>query len=229
MDTPVITEIQLSQFRFPIQDHGTDLAFAVGPFYEPGSVGYRSVLGVKINTDIGVTGEYMSKAPGTFEQIQQFAPYLIGKSALERERFYNQAKTLLRKQDRMGIGPVDIALWDLAGKLYNAPIYQMLGGYRRKLPCYASTSHGDRTPGGLDSPEAYADFAEQCLGLGYKGFKIHGWGDGNVEREIETIHAVGRRISGKMHLMIDPCCVYDTYGDTLRVGRACDEENFFLV
>ena len=52
----------------------------------------------------------------------------------------------------MGIGPVDIALWDLAGKLYNAPIYRMLGGYRQKLPCYASTFHGDRTPGGLDSP-----------------------------------------------------------------------------
>ena len=45
-----------------------------------------------------------------------FAPFLIGRNALERERFYNQAKVILRKNDRMGIGPVDIALWDLAGQ-----------------------------------------------------------------------------------------------------------------
>jgi L-alanine-DL-glutamate epimerase-like enolase superfamily enzyme len=63
-----------------------------------------------------------------------FASFLIGKNALERELFYNQAKAILRKTDRMGIGPVDIALWDLAGKLYDAPIYRLLGGYREKLP-----------------------------------------------------------------------------------------------
>ena len=48
--------------------------------------------GYVVYTDIGVTGEYMSIAPGTFEQIQQFGSFLIGKSALQRELFYNQAK-----------------------------------------------------------------------------------------------------------------------------------------
>jgi L-alanine-DL-glutamate epimerase-like enolase superfamily enzyme len=155
------------------------------------------------------------------------APYLIGKNALERERFYNQAKVILRKNDRMGMGPVDIALWDLAGKLFDAPIYRLLGGHREKLPAYASTYHADRSEEGLNSPEAYADFAEQCLDLRYRGFKIHSWGEGSIEREIETVHAVGRRVGGKMALMLDPCCAYNTYGDALRVGRACDEEGFF--
>ena len=62
----------------------------------------------------------MSIAPGTFEQIQQFGSFLIGKcsSALQRhlhmveahadmaaaeELFYNQAKSILRKQDKMGL------------------------------------------------------------------------------------------------------------------------------
>ena len=85
-----------------------------------------------------------------------------------------KGNTLLRKQDRMGIGPIDIALWDLAGKMQNTPIYRMLGGHREKLPAYASTYHADKTKGGLNSPEAYADFAEQCLQMGYKG----GWGGG---------------------------------------------------
>ena len=143
-NVPIIQKISLTRYQFPLENVGKDLSFAMGAFYQPGAKGSRVALGIRIYTDVGVTGEYMSIAPGTVEQIQAFGPYLIGRSALERERFYNQAKSLLRKQDRMGIGPVDIALWDLAGKLYGAPIYQMLGGYREKLPCYASTYHADR-------------------------------------------------------------------------------------
>ncbi len=224
---PVIRQIRLSRYRIPFQNIGSDLGFAMGPFYEPGSLGYRSVLGIRIETDAGITGEYMSIAPATYEQILMFAPYLIGKSALERERFYNQAKIILRKNDRMGLGPIDIALWDFAGKFHDAPIYQLLGGYRQDLPCYASTYHADRTPGGLDCPEAYADFAEQCLEMGYQGFKIHSWAEVSISREIETVKAVGRRVGGRMALMLDPCCVYDTFADALSVGRACDEEGFY--
>ncbi|NIR99195.1 MAG: mandelate racemase/muconate lactonizing protein, partial [Gammaproteobacteria bacterium] len=67
----------------------------------------------------------------------------------------------------VGIGALDIALWDLAGKVHGAPVYRLLGGYRTRLPAYASTLGGDRHPDGLSSPEAYADFAERCLALGY--------------------------------------------------------------
>ncbi len=59
--------------------------------------------------------------------------------------------------------------------------------------------------------------------MGYRGFKLHTWADGDIEREIATIKAVGDRVGGKMALMSDPCGVLDTYGDTLRVGRSCDD------
>ena len=226
-DAPIITAVQLSRYRIPFPNVGRDHGFAMGHFYEPGSTGHRMVLGVRIHTDLGITGEYMSIAPATFEQALMFVEYLIGKPALQRERFYGQAKSLLRKNDRMGMGPIDIALWDLAGKFHDTPIYQLLGGYRESLPCYASTYHADRQPDGLSSPEAFADFAEQCLELGYKGFKIHPWGDPDIDREIATVKAVGRRVGGRMALMLDPCCVYDTFADTLAVGRACDEEGFY--
>ena len=224
---PIIKKLQLTRYRIPMKNLATDLAFVPGAFYEPGSVLNRDILGIHIHTDAGVVGEHTSGAAGVMEQIQMFAPVLIGKNALERELFYNQAKVILRKHDRMGIGPIDVALWDLAGKYHNAPVYRLLGGYREKLPTYASTYFADRAPDGLSSPQAYADFAEQCLEMGYPGFKIHPWGAAPIELDIETVHAVGKRVGGKMALMIDPCCVYDTYGDALRVGLACDDEGYY--
>ena len=156
-DYPVIERIEITRYLFPWNDVGDDLNFAVGPFYERGSHRSRRMLGIKIFTDEGVTGEFMSVAPGTMEQMQAVAPLLIGANALEREKFYNVAKTHLRKNDRMGIGPLDITLWDLAGKYHNAPIYQLLGGHRMKLPAYARPDRGGGAPGGLKSREACAD------------------------------------------------------------------------
>lgn len=88
--TPIIRKIQLTRYRFPFDDVGHDLTFAMGPFYQPGGKGYRTVLGIRICTDAGINGEYMSIAPGTLEQIQTFGPFLIGKNGLERELIYNQ-------------------------------------------------------------------------------------------------------------------------------------------
>jgi L-alanine-DL-glutamate epimerase-like enolase superfamily enzyme len=124
------------------------------------------------------------------------------------------------------MGPVDIALWDIAGKLYNAPIYEMLGGYRKTLPAYASTYHGDEN-GGLDSPEAFADFAVQCKEMGYPAFKIHGWSHAPTQREIANVLAVRKAVGPEMDLMLDPACEYETFAEALRVGKACDEANFF--
>lgn len=101
-----------------------------------------------------------------------------------------------------------------------------MGGRPRRLPAYASTFIGDDQPGGLDSPEAYADFAERCLELGYRGFKIHPWLPPSVDRLIETVDAVGDRVGGRMELMLDPSCSLRTFGDALKVGRACDRHGF---
>ena len=87
----------------------------------------------------------------------------LGQSAFAREKIYNNAKQALRQHARMGMSQVDMALWDLAGKIFEVPVYQLLGEQRSALPAYASTYVGDREPDGLNSPEAYADFAEQCL------------------------------------------------------------------
>jgi L-alanine-DL-glutamate epimerase-like enolase superfamily enzyme len=224
---PEITRIESTEFTYPLEDVAPDeLGFNL--VYTPGETIERSLFALRIETDEGITGEYVGGNSPSFAQVNMFANYLVGKNPLDRERHWSEIKRALRKYDRMGIGPVDIALWDLAGKYHDAPIHELLGTYRERLPAYASTYHGDLN-GGLDSPEAYADFAEECLEMGYPGFKIHGWGghDRDMDREEETVLAVGERVGEEMDLMLDPACEYETFADALRIGRACDEAGFF--
>ena len=131
-----------------------DLAKAVATMKRTGHI-------LQIHTDQGITGEFVGGSDSDYAQMGMFTHYLIGKNPLQRELIYNDVKRALRKQDRLSMGPVDITLWDIAGKLYNAPVWELLGGYRRTVPAYASTYHGDEN-GGLDSPQAFADFAVQC-------------------------------------------------------------------
>ena len=170
----------------------------------------------------GVVGEYVGGTAASYAQVGMFAQYLLGRDPLERERIYNDLKRGLRKHDRMGMGPVDIALWDIAGKLYDAPVSQLLGGYRRTLPAYASTYHGDDN-GGLSTPEAFGEFAARCRAMGYPAFKIHGWSAGPISREVATVLETRRAVGDEMDLMLDPACEYNTWADALKVGLACDE------
>lgn len=224
---PSITRIESTEFSYPMEDVGyTDGGFSL--VYDPGTVTDRKLFGLKIHTDTGIAGEYVGGNSPAFAQIHMVADYLIGKNPLKREKHWSEIKRALRKYDRMGMGPLDIALWDFAGKYYDAPIHELLGTYRERLPTYASTYQGDEN-GGLDSPEAYADFAEACLDMGYPAFKLHVWGGEwrDVGKTVDAIHAVGERVGDEMDLMMDPACEPETFGDALTIGRACDEEEFF--
>lgn len=226
---PEITSIESVEFSYPIEDVGTD-QHGFNLVYEPDTVTERKLFGLKIQTDVGTTGEYVGANSPGMAQVNMFADYLVGKNPLQREKHWSEMKRALRKYDRMGIGPIDIALWDFAGKYYDAPIHELLGTYRTEFPAYASTYHGDEN-GGLDTPEAFADFAEECHEMGYQAFKIHGWGGSegsrDLDREIEAVHAVGDRVGDKMDLMHDPACELETFADALKLGRALDEERFY--
>ena len=147
---------------------------------------------LRVHTDTGVIGESTGRPI-----LPNVAHYALGKNPFEREKIYVDLKRGFRNVGTTVFGGLDVALWDFAGKVYDAPIYQLLGGWRKTIPAYASTYHGDEN-GGLSTPEAYADFAERCADMGYPAFKIHGWGNAPVEREVATIHAVGQRVGDRM-------------------------------
>ena len=169
MADPIITKVEIHEYEYSLENMGRDYN-GFNLVYEPGGkVTSRGKI-LRVFTDVGIIGEYAGGSNAEYSTLPQFIHYLIGKSALERERIYSDVRRALRQVARIGIAPIDIALWDIAGKYYDAPIYKLLGGYKESIPCYASTYHGDHQPDGLSTPEAFADFAEQCLEMGYPDF-----------------------------------------------------------
>lgn len=187
---------------------------------------------IRVFTDHGVVGEYVGGLPSDYDAVAYLAPRLLGRDALDREGFYECGKFWTRQFGRVGHSVIDNALWDLAGKWYRAPVYELLGATRRRLPAYASTTIGDDPKGGssyraLSTPDGYADFAVRCHELGYPAFKIHGWLDGDVQREIALATAVGERVGDRMVLMDDVSSRLPTFGAAVKLGRVLDDYGYF--
>ncbi len=99
---------------------------------------------VEIRTDTGIVGIGESGAWGfqeaTATTIERFAEYLVGKDPLliEHHWQYLYRWTHFRGSVVMGaLSAIDIALWDIAGKHYGAPVHRLLGGpVRRRARVY---------------------------------------------------------------------------------------------
>lgn len=228
-----ITQIELTQFYFEAENLAPSAQGASigGLFYEKGARTPITKYAVRITTQDGCSGEYVLQwgaSAAVYGQMQMLAPMLLGRDAEQREGLFDDLKRELRQFDHMGHGPLDIALWDWQGKALNCSVATLLGSYRDRFPAYASTYHGDRN-GGLDSKEAFADFALACKEMGYTAFKIHGWHEGNAKEEAELVLHVRKMVGDDMTLMLDPACQLRRFADALYVGRACDEANFFWL
>ena len=198
-----ITKIEVVKYQDTLNNVGKDYN-TFNMVYEPNGKLTTEDSILLIHTSEGITGEYVGIRGPALAEVQVVADYLIGKNPLEREEIYNDTKRALRHFAMLGTGIIDICLWDIAGKLYGEPIWKLLGGKSKKLPCYASTLHGDEN-GGLTTPDDFMEFAEQCKSLGYPAFKVHGWGlaRNNIKREIENVLRLGEKFENKLDLMID--------------------------
>ena len=227
-----IDRVEIHEFSFEVKNLGVrpSAAGVAGMSYVRGGRYESKRHAIRIMTNDGMHGEYVTHwvgTPASLGQTRMLAPRLIGRDPEQRELIHDDLKHAIKAYDHMGQGPLDIAIWDLVGKMYNASVSRLLGGFRTRLPTYASTFHAQSGGGGLDCPEAFADFADQCKEAGFRGFKIHGWGDGDAEREAKNLLGVRSRIGDGMKLMLDASCELRTWNDALYVGRACDEAQCF--
>lgn len=221
MTSTSITRIAVTGFAWTIADIALEPTCGLDWIYSPGAKLELTSAVLVVETASGVRAE----VPGGIDA--RTASYLLGRDALRREEIWQD----LKRSERLGIasppGAVDTALWDIAGKIAGLPIAKLLGGFRDRIPCYASTYHADDADDGLSSPEAFADFALACRALGYPGFKVHGWIDTTARREAKILHTVRQAVGDEMALMSDPAGALSTFTDALYVGRACDDADFF--
>src|SRR3712207_975596 len=104
----------------------------------------RGALFVHIKTDEGREGLGLGTVPASRGLIEEtLAPLLIGRDPLNHEMLWEDMFWRVRGFGRKGlafcaISAVDIGLWDLKGKIFDAPLYKLIGHYTERVPIYGS-------------------------------------------------------------------------------------------
>lgn len=115
MARPIITGVELTEYTYTLQDFGKDYNGFNLVYQAGGSVTGKATV-LQVHTDAGITGEYVTGA-AQIATLPMFVDYLLGRSALERERIYQDVKRALRQQARVGLASVDVALGGHCGQI----------------------------------------------------------------------------------------------------------------
>lgn len=227
--TGVIDKVEVTTFTVDTKNFARNYKSNVvggSMVYTPGALYKRPVLMVRIHTSDGLIGEYANfAATGTVDQAIVAAKVAVGNRWHERELIWRTARRAGRPSNSYGLSFVDNALWDLAGKAYNASLSQLLGGFRETIPAYASCHNGDRLDN-LPNKEAVVDFFLSLQERGWRGFKMHSWHEGNKWEEAENVRYMREKLGERTELMLDPACVFDSISDAIFVGKACEDVGF---
>jgi L-alanine-DL-glutamate epimerase-like enolase superfamily enzyme len=178
---------------------------------------------VTIKTDQGIEGHAFlgsSMRGANFDAaslVRYLKPLVVGQNPLDRERLYSAMWVRARNTTYRCIGAVDVALWDIAGKVANLPIHRLIGSYRDAVPAYASSAV-------LPSKEEYAEEALRIRDSGLTAYKIHPptiW-----QKDIEVCRHVRKAVGDDYRVMLDSTWSYN-YVEALRVGRAIEELGYY--
>jgi L-alanine-DL-glutamate epimerase-like enolase superfamily enzyme len=135
-----------------------------------------NILAIRLETDQGITGWGEAFGHGVCPATKTafdtlVAPMLIGRDPRQIDGLMRDLQRTLHLFGRSGavmyaLSGVDIALWDIAGKVAGKPLHELLGGSTRPLPAYASLLR-------CSGPEAVAQSCRDALAQGYTQIKLH--------------------------------------------------------
>ncbi len=142
-------------------------------------------------------------------------PLLVGEDPRDNERLWDKMFALNhevgwaaagwgRPQMMTAIAGVDIALWDIKGKAANMPVYQLLGGTRKTIPCYV-------TGGYYQDGKTTGDLVQECetyVDMGYNAIKLK-IGHVGVAEDVARVKAVRDSVGNGVDLMLDVNEGYD--------------------
>ena len=124
---------------------------------------------IRIDTNQGVYGIGEVRDAGHKENALQFKSFLLGQNPCNVDMIFRAIKQFGNwGREGGGVSGIEIALWDLVGKVYGVPCYQFLGGkYRDRVRIYADTPHPEEP-----TPEAYVKRVLQRKSLGLTFIKF---------------------------------------------------------
>ncbi len=157
---------------------------------------------VEIHTDTGnvgfgeapptavITGDTKGSIIGSIRD--HLAPTLIGLDIENLEEILNKLNNCIIKNSS-GKAAVDMAIYDLYGQLYKAPLYKLLGGYRKELTTDITISVND--------PEEMVKDSIEAIKSGYKTLKIKVGKD--YKKDIERMKCIRKGVGYEVALRID--------------------------
>jgi len=181
---------------------------------------------VRVQTDAGIEGYGVARAVGggtgrivADAVLHTAKPKIVGEDAFLREKIWQKLWALDRGNHLsiFATSAIDVALWDIAGKALGVPVWKLLGGYREKIPVYASSARMARVEDYVAEALAYRD-------RGFPAYKLHPFAD--PVRDVEACRAVREAVGPGMVLMLDASCEYD-HEQALRVGRELEKLDFY--
>ncbi len=189
----------------------------------------RSAHLVEVETDQGVTGWGECFGPGPValgnkaivEQVIQ--PMILCRDPLAREAIWQHCYNMLRDHGQKGmpiqaLSGVDIALWDIAGKVAGLPLYRLLGGpTRSRIPVYGYGMMLRKIP---DLAGAFREEAAAIREMGFAATKMK-VGLGSA-KDVKLAEAVREGVGEGFRFAVDANHCYTT-ADAFYVGRALDE------
>ena len=195
-----------------------------------GGIVHQGVL--RIKTDEGyegncIVGQHRGYSLSIAEDIfKRFKPLLIGKNPLSTNNLWTHVNNMpkysinrFEPKDYAAYAAVDVALWDLKGKILDAPVYSILGGEQRLIPAYGTYQPRH------NNAKGYVEESTEIKNMGLSAYKIHP-GSMPTKETIKTIDLVRESLGGDFTLMIDPNNTYELE-KALKVGEALDRNLFY--
>src|ERR1700728_5259773 len=123
------------------------------------------VISIDTNQGIYGLGDVRDGASKTYALMLKSR--ILGENPCNVDKIFRKIKQFgFNSRQGGGVCAIEMALWDLAGKAYNVPVYQMLGGkFRDKIRCYADTTESN-------DPNIYGDRLKKRKEQGFTWLKM---------------------------------------------------------
>lgn len=200
------------------------------------SAGWKNWLFIRVLTDEGIYGISEATINGfiatTETAVHELSHFVIGKDPRQVNAIARAIITTIADVGhihRLVMGAIEVACWDILGKVLNVPIWQLLGGnHRTSILAYANGWYRTER-----EPEKFVAIAKTVVARGFKALKLDPFGtskhfiDGKeLDLAFDILSAIRHEFGPELKILIDVHCRFAPR-ESIRVAKRLAELNLF--